>query len=276
MNTGMNTHVPAAIRLVDSYADGRDARHCTFVYIDPAQAPRDAQPGQFFMLNVPGAGESAFTFSALPDAQGRFSALVRRVGSVTTALFAQPPGAVLGARGPFGTGWPVNHLAGKRVLVVGGGCGLAPLVSVVRDIHARSGARAAKNLAVLYSARDESAQVLHAEREQWRRDGIPLLEVFDAPHCIGPVPHLDAAIAALGDQPDIVLTCGPEAMMFALARALAQRGVRDTDVFLSLERRMHCGTGHCGHCYIGSAYCCTDGPVLPWSAARALVSLAHA
>lgn len=263
-------HVPAAIRLLEAVDDGQDARHCTFGFIDTAQCPHDAAPGQFFMLDVPGAGESAFTFSRLPDAQGRFGALVRRVGSVTAALFALAPGAVLGARGPFGNGWPMPALQRGRVLVIGGGCGLAPLVSAVHCLQA-----AGTPLSVLYSARDEEARVLHRERAGWRRDGIPLLEVLDAPHRIGPVPHLDAAIGALGGMPDAVITCGPEAMMFAAAHALVQRGVPAGSIFLSLERRMHCGTGHCGHCYIGSAYCCTDGPVLSWSAARALQPLPH-
>jgi anaerobic sulfite reductase subunit B len=258
-------HVPATLHLIDAYDDGRDARHLTFACVDAPHTFGNAMPGQFFMLNVPGAGEIALTFSALPDARGHFGALVRRVGSVTSALFALAPGAVLGARGPFGNGWPMLQLASGRVLVVGGGCGLAPLVAAVRQLHDHGVAHA-----VLYSARDHHAQILHSERAQWHRDGIALLEVFDEPHRIGPVPHLDAALAALGGMPDTVITCGPEAMMFALARALTQRGLAGERIFVSMERRMHCGTGHCGHCYIGGHYCCTDGPVLPWPAVKAL------
>jgi len=262
-------HVPDAVRLVEAYADGRDALHCTFEFVVPPAGGVTARPGQFFMLNVPGAGESAFTYSALPDAQGRFGALIRKTGTVTAALFASPVGSVLGARGPFGSAWPVEGLQGARVLVAGGGCGLAPLVSAVRALHGRAG-----RLAVLYSARDERARVLQRERAQWARDGIPLLDVLDAPHAIGPVPHLERVQAMLGGLPQHVLTCGPEAMMFALAHSLVQRGVPGEHIHLSLERRMHCGTGHCGHCYIGGAYCCTDGPVLDWPRVRAL--LGHA
>lgn len=263
-------HVPAAIRLVERYADGRDALHCTFAFIDKNDAPRGVLPGQFFMLNVPGAGESAFTYSALPDADGHFGALVRNVGSVTSALFSLPEGAVFGARGPFGSAWPLHTMHGARVLVVGGGCGLAPLVAAVCELHTIAG-----KLAVLYSARDESAQVLHAERARWHGEGIALHEVFDTPQHIGPVPHLDTAFAALGGMPDHVITCGPEAMMFALARALVQRGANAERIHLSLERRMHCGTGHCGHCYIGSDYCCTDGPVMAWPRVRYLTARHH-
>jgi anaerobic sulfite reductase subunit B len=197
-------HVPATLHLIDAYDDGRDARHLTFACVDAPHTFGNAMPGQFFMLNVPGAGEIALTFSALPDARGHFGALVRRVGSVTSALFALAPGAVLGARGPFGNGWPMLQLASGRVLVVGGGCGLAPLVAAVRQLHDHGVAHA-----VLYSARDHHAQILHSERAQWHRDGIALLEVFDEPHRIGPVPHLDAALAALGGMPDTVITCGP-------------------------------------------------------------------
>lgn len=259
-------HVPAAIRLTETYADGRDALHCTFEYLAPPTVRILASPGQFFMLNVPGAGECAFTYSALPDEQGRFAALIRRTGTVTSALFALPAGCVLGARGPFGTGWPLAAMQGERVLVVGGGCGLAPLVAAVRALHGRTA-----SVAVLYSARDEHAQVLQRERAQWARDGIALLEVLDAPHAIGPVPHLDRVQAMLGGTVQHALTCGPEAMMFALAHSLVQRGVPGEHIHLSLERRMHCGTGHCGHCYIGGGYCCTDGPVMNWPRVRALL-----
>lgn len=256
-------HVPATVRMLESYDDGRDARHLTFAYEDPALAPRHAQPGQFFMLNVPGAGECAFTYSALPDAQGRFAALVRRVGSATAACLERPVGSRFGARGPFGQGWPLAQLAGRRVLVVGGGCGLAPLVALVRTLAAGNA-----RFAVLYSARDEAARVLCRERAQWQADGVPLLEVLDAPGHIGPVPHITAALHLLGGQADVVVSCGPEAMMFAVAHAMARHGVAAEDILLSLERRMHCGTGHCGHCYIDGLYCCTDGPVLPWSRLR--------
>lgn len=272
----MTPHVPTAIRLVDVVADGSEARHYTFAPVHPVSRQQGqpcppAMPGQFFMLNIPGAGESAFTFSALPDADGCFGALVRQVGSVTTALFALEPGAILGARGPFGHGWPLAPGNGSPVLVVGGGCGLAPLVSAVRELQAQG-----RRLVVLYSARTAAAQLLHRERASWRAAGIPVLDVLDTPAAIGPVPHLDLAIGQLGgDLPGLVLTCGPEAMMFALARDCERRGIPADRIFLSLERRMHCGTGHCGHCYIGSDYCCTDGPVMSWARARPRLAHGH-
>ena len=262
------THIPVPIRVVENIEDGREARHFTFEFVDRNDTPRDVQPGSFFMLNVPGAGESAFTYSSLPDADGRFGALVRRVGSVTTALFRQVPGAILGARGPFGHGWPVERLRGARTLVVGGGCGLAPLVSAVQHLSAHR-----ERFAVVYSSRDDAARVLGRERAAWREKDIALVDVVDAQGRIGPVPHLDEAIGALGGEPDIVLTCGPEAMMFALTDALHARGMPTESIYLSLERRMHCGTGHCGHCYIGSDYCCTNGPVISLARLRPHASL---
>lgn len=254
----MSRHVPATSRLLDARDDGRDARLFTFAHVVPSEVPREAQPGQFFMLNVPGSGESAFTYSALPDDKGHFSALVRRVGHVTDALFRLAPGALLGARGPFGQAWPADSLQAPRVLVVGGGCGLAPLVPAIDRLLDRP---APSTLAVLYSARDPAAQVLRSARERWRPSGV-LHEVIDRPGCIGPVPHLDTLLERLGGLPSAVLVCGPEAMMEATAAALLQRGAPSEQIFLSLERRMHCGTGQCGHCYIGSGYCCTDGPVM--------------
>lgn len=252
---------PIAVRVAQQYDDGEDARHLTFEPLEEGAPVPVVAPGQFFMLSVPGLGEAAFTYASLPDRRGRFDALVRRVGSLTSRLFELEPGAVLGVRGPFGRGWPLQELAGQRVLVLAGGCGLAPLCAAIDALAQADGSR----VAVVYGSRTPAAQVLSAERARWR-GCITLLETFDVPDDDAsqvrgtPLVRLQEALDALGAAADAALVCGPELMMTRSAVALADRGMSAERIWLSMERRMHCGDGRCGHCYLGSSYVCTDGP----------------
>lgn len=248
---------PRKLLLLDHYADGEEARHFSLRIDKPAAADRAVIPGQFFMLTVPGFGEAPFTYLKLPDQQGRFDALVRRMGALTQALFEQPPGAVLGYRGPFGKGWPLFFCA-HRVLVVAGGCGLAPLAGVIDEASRH---RLPLQLSVIYGARNSAAQVLGRERERWRKS-LRFMETCDEakPHQRqgSPLDHFDELFAH--EAPEAVLCCGPEALMLATAEACVQRDIAAHKIWLSLERRMHCADGLCGHCYLGSEYVCKDGP----------------
>ncbi|MCG4455916.1 FAD/NAD(P)-binding protein [Pseudomonas sp. MMS21-TM103] len=248
---------PRKLLLLDHYADGEEARHFSLRIDKPAAADRAVIPGQFFMLTVPGFGEAPFTYLKLPDQQGRFDALVRRMGALTQALFEQPPGAVLGYRGPFGKGWPLFFCA-HRVLVVAGGCGLAPLAGVIDEASRH---RLPLQLSVIYGARNSAAQVLGRERERWRKS-LRFMETCDEakPHQRqgSPLDHFDELFAH--EAPEAVLCCGPEALMLATAEACVQRGIAPHKIWLSLERRMHCADGLCGHCYLGTEYVCKDGP----------------
>lgn len=249
--------IPRRLLLIDHYADGEDSRHFSFKLERPQAADLAAIPGQFFMLVVPGFGEAPFTYVSTPDAQGCFSALIRRMGELTTALFALEAGTVLGYRGPFGTGWPLFFKA-QRVLAVAGGCGLAPLAGM---IDAALQHPEPTQMTVVYGARHAEARVLGRERARWQQ-AMPFIETLDRA-CAGqregsPLQHFDEAFAH--GTPDVLLCCGPEPLMLAAARECLRRGMPAESIWLSLERRMHCGVGLCGHCYVGSSYACVDGP----------------
>ena len=253
----MNDPTPRRLLLLDHYADGEDARHFSLRIDLPLAADLAVIPGQFFMLSVPGVGEAPFTYVSLPDRSGRFTALIRRMGTLTEALFAQPVGAVLGYRGPFGKGWPLFFSA-KRVLVVAGGCGLAPLAGVIDEAISHY---LPQRLSLIYGARNADAQVLRRERAEWQQR-LPMIETLDeAPVGMrqgSPLQHFGEFFAAT--PPDAVLCCGPEPLMLATAEACLKRGLSRDKVWLSLERRMHCADGLCGHCYLGPSYVCQDGP----------------
>lgn len=253
----MNEATPRRLILLDQYADGEEARHLSLRIEQPRPSDLAIMPGQFFMLSLPGVGEAPFTYISLPDAAGHFTALVRRCGRLTEALFEQPAGSVLGYRGPFGRGWPLFFSA-NRVLLVAGGCGLAPLAGVIEEACRP---RMPAQLSVIYGARHSAAQVLGRERARWQQ-ALPFIETFDdaAPgqRQGTPLAHLDEVFAA--QPPSALLCCGPEPLMQAAAQACLQRGIAADKIWLSLERRMHCADGLCGHCYLGSSYVCQEGP----------------
>lgn len=260
---------PDSIKLVGFTEEAAGARHYRFCLSDPFvhEHWQQAAAGQFFLLCLPEAGEAAFTFTRLPDANGEFSALVRPVGSVTQSLFGRKPCEIIGARGPFGIGWPQQALYEKRVLVVAGGCGIAPLCSVIeRQIEQETHAA----MAVIFGARNPATILLAAEQERWSEaiDLYQVIENAEGDSCQMEGTPLDAlphAIAQMGGVPEISLICGPEGMMTAVADDLVRRGIPANSIYLSMERRMHCGIGLCGHCYINDKYACTDGPVFRYS-----------
>lgn len=265
----MSRLTPCAATVVARYADGADAVHLQLQLANEVRW--QAQPGQFFMLSLPVGGEAAFTFVSLPDANGRFSALVRQVGHLTRIVQTLAVGSVVGVRGPFGQPWPL--LSAETVLVVAGGCGLAPLAAWLAqrlDSHQQAGT------ALLYSARNTDSRILARERADWQDAGLPQVLPIDDPAWHTPAEltqatgaRLDSALALLPRAPTAALVCGPEAMMLGVGELLQQRGLSAERIWLSLERRMHCGVGLCGHCYLGSRLLCRDGPTLTLAQTRA-------
>jgi anaerobic sulfite reductase subunit B len=254
---------PQPIHLIDQYDDGENSRHYTFQLAKPTN--KSIKPGQFFTITLPNCGEAAFTYLTPPDAQGRFQALIRRAGLLTSKLFETKTGALLGYRGPFGSGlWPIEDIKDKRTLIIAGGIGLPPLATAIEALLANG-----SKIGLIYGSRDPAGQVLKQERKKWHQL-VPIIETFD--QATGqqlqgtPLDHLDTIYQKLGGEPEVILTCGPEVMMSAVGDYFANRGLPAGDIWLALERRMHCGVGLCGHCYFGSSYVCTDGPVYSWQA----------
>ena len=252
--------LPEIAHLIDRYPDGTDALHLRFRLANGVRW--QAQAGHFFMLSIIGVGEAAFTFVSLPNSDGEFTALVRKVGQLTAALFELPVGSVVGVRGALGRAWPT--LENKSVLVIAGGCGLAPLAAWL-DLRLQ---QEKQQTVLLYSVKNNDSQILAQERLTWQQQGLPMLVVEDDPtwHSADDLAQatgqrIRAALALLPTRPQAVLTCGPEAMMLAVGDLLTQQGIAAEHIYLSLERRMHCGVGLCGHCYLGASLVCQEGTV---------------
>lgn len=221
----------------------------------------DFVPGQFVQVLVFGHGEAPFSISSPPDQRESIEITVNRVGSVTDALFGVRENDTIGIRGPFGNGFPVMELEGKDFLFISGGCGLAPMRSLIKHILSRR--ERYGNLIMMYGARTPADILFKREIRRWERD-VDIHLTVEMPDetwkgTVGVVTVLFTD--TLKPENTVVVSCGPTIMMHFVAKKLLELGFSEDQMYVSLERHMKCGMGMCGHCNIGMKYVCKDGPV---------------
>lgn len=226
--------------------------------------PFEFLPGQFNMLYGFGMGESAISISGDPEKNGTLIHTIRRVGTVTRALSELNPGDTIGIRGPFGSAWPVDRMFGRDLVFLAGGIGLAPLRPAI--YYALNHRERYGKIVILIGARSPKDVIFAREIEQWsEKDGVEIRISVDRAtpdwkQHVGVVTHL---IAKGGFDParSSAMMCGPEIMMRYAILELNRRGMDDSGIFLTMERNMKCAVGFCGHCQLGPAFICRDGPV---------------
>jgi NAD(P)H-flavin reductase len=232
-------------------------------------------PGQFNMVYLFGVGEVAISMSGDPAESGALVHTIRHVGTVTEGLGRLRKGDVVGVRGPFGRPWPIEAARERDVVVVAGGLGLAPLRPLVYHLlrHAGDFGR----VAIVVGARTPGDLVYRAELSRWQRAGLQVLVTVDraGPEWKGNVGVVTALLreARFDAARAVAFVCGPEVMMHFGARELARLGVTEERIFVSLERNMKCAVGLCGHCQLGPAFVCKDGPVFAWERMRPLLTM---
>ncbi|WP_018637921.1 FAD/NAD(P)-binding protein [Parafrankia elaeagni] len=259
----VSAQTPRLFRVADRVQESPDTWTLRLVPGDGG-VPVVAAPGQFTMLYAFGVGEVPLSVSSLPSEVPPLLHTVRAVGAVTEAICATRPGGMLGVRGPFGRGWPLDEIVGRDVLLVAGGLGLAPLRPVVQWILRRRDE--VGRVALLVGSRTPADVLYHADlAELAARPDVQVLLTVDAadPGWKGRVGVVTALLPQARFDParTVALTCGPEIMMRLTAQALVDAGIPAHRVHLSMERNMHCGVGHCGRCQLGPLLLCLDGPV---------------
>jgi len=230
--------------------------------------PVTFRPGQFTMVYVFGIGEVPLSISGDPAKPDVLVHTVRAVGAVTRAVCAAKKDDVLGVRGPYGAGWPVEAALGRDVVIMAGGLGLAPLRPFVRAVMAQR--RAFGRVVLLIGARTPASLLFAREMARWRaRFDLDVRVTVDAGDAAwkGDVGVITTLVPRATFDPGTTtaFVCGPEVMMRFAAADLVHRGVPPALVFLSMERNMKCAVGVCGHCQFGPAFVCRDGPVLSYA-----------
>jgi NAD(P)H-flavin reductase len=270
--TALAPMTPRPFRVVRRWRETDDTWTLELEPVDGA--PPEPRPGQFMMLYAFGIGEVPISVSRIDGPP--LVHTVRAVGAVTDAICAARPGTVLGVRGPFGNAWPVEEAAGRDLVIVAGGIGLAPLRPALLHVLAR---RAEYTGAVLlYGSRTPRDLLFRAELERLaERPELNVSLTVDTAESdwrgtVGVVPKL-VADAPFDPGNATALLCGPEIMMRFTAQALLERGVPAERIFASMERNMTCGLGYCGHCQLGPTLICRDGPVYRWDELQMLTAV---
>ncbi|MHB1034913.1 MAG: FAD/NAD(P)-binding protein [Pirellulales bacterium] len=226
-------------------------------------------PGQFVMIEVPGYGEIPISISSSPTNKGYLELCIRRAGTVTSVLHKARRGARIGIRGPFGTHFPLERMKGQSILLIAGGLGLAPLRAPI--YYVTENRADFKNVDILYGTKQPDQLLFDYQYEAWRRiDDVNLRIIVEKPDDAwkGPVGLITKLLNEVQVAPDetYAIVCGPPVMFKFVCYKLNTMGIPMDRMFVSLERRMHCGMGKCCRCNIGSTYTCTDGPVFDyWS-----------
>jgi NAD(P)H-flavin reductase len=268
---------PMAPRIARVRHRRRDGPDVWTLDIEPEGAEAGAfVPGQFNMLTIFGVGEAPISMSGDPADPVRLVHTIRALGPVSTALARLGLGEPVGLRGPFGAGWPMDEVAGRDVVVVAGGLGLAPLRPALYRLLAER--RRYGKIALLYGARGPDEILFRRELETWRRRLDIDIEVT-VDHSIGDwrghVGVVTTLIprAAFDPLHAIALVCGPEIMMRFAISALRDAGLAEDAIYISMERNMKCAIGFCGHCQFGPVFVCRDGPVFRLDRLRGLLTL---
>jgi sulfite reductase subunit B len=242
--------------------------------------PLNHMPGQFVEVSIFGIGEAPISVSSGPSDSPSFELVVRRVGNVTSHLFKMKPGDKIGIRGPLGNGFDVKSFEKKNLLLSAGGLGIAPMRSLIQYVIDKKNRKNFKDITVLYGAKQPKAIIFKDEVDEWCK--IPdvrceltvdqCLEGECWTGCVGLITALYPKIQLdkYDSENTIAVIIGPPVVYRYIIKCLQTLGIPDKNIYVSLERRMKCGVGKCGHCQINGIYVCKEGPVFNYEQIRNL------
>ncbi len=265
-----NPFIPEPARIVRTYHLTEDVK---FFQVRIAKMEKalsfNYKPGQFAMISVLGAGEAPFSISSTPSRPGLLEFCIRKAGVVTNAIFRLKENDFIGVRGPYGNGFPVEKMINKDVLIVMGGLGAAPLRSVLlycldnRDLFGR--------VILLHGAKRPAEMIFREEFFSLReRDDLECFLTVDGDDTgewkgkIGVVTTLFPHLKEIEPSNTYAIVCGPPVMYKFVLKELVNLDIPKNQILMTLERRMKCGVGKCGHCAIDYIYTCLDGPVFTY------------
>jgi NAD(P)H-flavin reductase len=264
-----NPYQPHMARIVRIYRMVKDNYLFTLRFLDDRLAHNFGhRPGQFVMLSVPGTGEAPISISSSPTRPEVLEVCVRRVGRLTDALYRLKTNDLVGLRGPYGNGFPVKEIQGKDLLLVAGGLGMAPLRSLLW--YALDNRDRFSAITLMYGARTPADMLFREELVSLvdRADMNCLLTVDADPtgtweNYVGLLPTMFDH-ARIDPARTYAAVCGPPVVYRFVLKRLLELGFAKDRILMSLERRMKCGVGKCGHCSVGYKYTCVHGPIFTY------------
>jgi sulfhydrogenase subunit gamma (sulfur reductase) len=271
-----NVYLPKVAVLDRAVDEIAEVKTFYWHFEDPAEqrAFTRFRPGQFVQVSLFGVGEFPTSLPPSPTEDETFFT-VRQVGSCTSALHQLKPGDKFGVRGPYGNGFPMEEYYGKNLVFVAGGIGLIPLRSViVNALHHRD---QYQRIQIFHGAKTPKGLMYGRKLHEWERTpGVECHLTVDrsADGWTGNV----GVVGSLFKKPDvripventIAFVCGPPIMFRFVINDLLGMGFQERNIVSTLERYMKCGVGKCGHCCIGVAYVCVDGPVFTYEQIKKL------
>lgn len=223
--------------------------------------------GEFIELTLDGIGEAPFTPSSSPLEHEHIEVTIMRTGYVTDRLHTIEPGTILGIRGPFGRGYPLEKFYGKEVVILGGGCGFAPIRSLMYNLIAEKDKL--KKVTLCYGAKTPDDCIYKPFVSEVR--SVEKFEVYrSVDHADESWEEKEGVVTVLLDDIEVdiknsvAVVCGPPVMMKFGTFKLLEMGYREEDIYLSMEKNMSCAVGKCGHCMMGDYFVCKDGPVFSY------------
>lgn len=255
-------YVPEPARILEVKKESDTVR--TYSLRLKSGKPLVFRPGQFVQASVLGVGECPISMCSCPLEESHFEVSIRNMGRVTDAISGLRKGGTLWVRGPYGNGFPVEKFAGRHIVLVAGGVGFPPLNSVVEYLSKKFDDHG--DITLLYGVRDPSNLIFDDKIAMWKKRGVNVMTTVDRPD--GKWKGNVGVVTTLFDKYDIRgeigITCGPPVMMKYVTESFRKIGIKNSDMYISMERMMQCGTGKCGHCNIGNKYVCKDGPVFTY------------
>ena len=270
MPSAENVYLPK-VAVIDRIADEIDEVKTFYWHFeDPAEqkAFKKFRPGQFAQVSLFGVGEFPASLPPSPTEDETFFT-VRRVGTCTDALHQLAVGDKFAVRGPYGNGFPMEQYEGKNLVFVAGGIGLIPLRSCI--IYALKHREKYDRIQIFYGSKSPKELMYIPNLREW--------EKASGAECYLTVDTSDGAwtgnvgvVGSLFRRPDVQIpvdntvafVCGPPIMFRFVIKDLLDLGFQEKNIVSTMERYMKCGVGKCGHCCIGLAYVCTEGPVFTY------------
>ncbi len=228
----------------------------------------DHELGQFVFCSLPGVGEAPISICS--NSKDYVELNIREVGNMTNALAHVKKGEELLVRGPYGTFYPMDTLKGNDLIIVGGGCGVAPLKGVIDYLHKHT--KDYGDISLFFGFRTPADALFRDDHEQWSKvfDLNISYDKMDEPdHPVGAacISGKQGFVTQLvsdnihDNKNKVAFLCGPTIMIEKTIEVLKKKGFNNNQIFLSAERLMYCGMGKCGRCMIHGKYTCLDGSV---------------